>query len=247
MGYMDTNRPVHETSEAKWYFGELREEETFIVGEFGKVFKDETERYENGKFIEQPEDKKRAMASKFIIYPEKNLLIFNQRKRARHKQFRRAFEAGYNKHMRLEDGLHISLITDTRNIRRVLDDAVRIFEAEFELVPTNPTSNPVMEELDNHIQNMAANKLNLEAESEESLNLEEPLLKAAQEMSEKGYGKYELGYETEDGEREKIGTEESPATKKKKRPENIRDLLDMAEGLIERGREFMGDNDENAE
>lgn len=242
MEYMSTDEAVYEESDSTWHFGEVRQSEDFIVGEFGKVFKDHTEKYEDGKFVQDPDDTERAMASLFVIYPKKNLIIFNTRQRAGHSQFREAMIQGYNEFTGIDDGMEISLLTDTRDVEMVLERAARIFEAGFELVPTNPTSNPAMKELDDHIQAMGADELSLDVESEsDSLNMEEPMLHAAKEMSDKGYGDYKIGYETEEGEEHWFDSRDEPATYPMARPENVQDLMDKAKDLIQRGRNLLKD------
>lgn len=238
--YMKGDEPVYKESESEWKFGDAHESDGYIYGQFGMVFPEEREEYEDGRFKMGGAEEEGARAAVFVIDPSENLIIFNQRDKVRHANFREAFRKGYNAHMKIDDGLEINLIKDTRDLNEVLEGAHRVFEAKFELVPTNPDADPVMQNIDDHIQEMLANALTLIAESDRNLKIDEELLQAARRMCEKGYGDYEYSYEDENGNEDTFESDEQArATMRVKRPENMQEFKDMAKSLWNRAEEYL--------
>lgn len=240
LDYMRSDGPVYKETDSEWKFGDIHESDGYIFGQFGMVFPEEREEYQDGKFKMAGVEGEGARASVFVINPSENLIIFNQRDKVRHANFREAFRKGYNSHRKIDDGLEINLVTDDRSLDKVLEDAVRVFRAKFELVPTNPDSDPVMREIDDHIQDMLANALTLIAESDRDLDIDEELLRAAKRMCDKGYGDYMYKYEDEKGNENTFESEEDARARiRRNRPENMEEFKDMAKNLWEKAEEYL--------
>lgn len=232
LDYLRTDGPVYrQTDEQEWYFGDIRDSNEYIMGKFGKVFPEQPTTYDeaSGDFVDQSNPQRQADYSMFIIYIPKNIIIYNQRKRVGYQQFREAFAKGYDNHIGQDDALSVNLLQNKADVNHIIQNA-NVSEAEIDVVPTNPTSDPDMQKLDSHIQRMNATGLSLEVEGP-SLDMEEDLLAGGIAMTNNGYGDYRLHYEM--GDRSDILTSsDKPATKKLEQPENLSEFEDQAPDLI---------------
>lgn len=229
----------------KWVFGVCIEEDGYILGKFGKVYPDQPTTYdfEQGEFIEEEKMTTQADYSMFLIVPDKNLIIFNQRQHIGYRQFQNAFAQGYGNHVGLDDSLSIGLLQDAADVRQLIEES-DIKYADFDLIPTNPTSNPDMQVLDDHIQNMEAEQFEMAAKSDASINMEDDLMQAALNMSAAGYGNFEIGYER-DERTEVYKSEDRPASQEIDRPSTLEDLLGKASELIDRAGSLLENDDAN--
>jgi len=244
--YVDTNKVVYEEKNGsiQWVFGVCYQEDGYILGKFGKVYSDKPTTYDfdRGEFIEEGEPSTQADYSMFLIAPEKNLIIFNQRQHIGYRQFQTAFAGGYDSYVQFEDSLSIGLLQDAADIKELLDTA-EIMYADFDLVPTNPTADPDMEVLDNHIRNMEADNFAMAAKSDGGINMDDDLMQAALAMSTAGYGNFEAEYERDD-RIEHYASADKPASHEVDRPSRLEDLHAMAGDLVDRAESLLRSNDD---
>lgn len=245
LSYIQTDGPVftQENGNIEWVFGVCYEEGDYLLGKFGKVYPNRPTRYDydRGEFIEENEEGTQADYSMFLIYPEENLIVFNQRQNIGYRQFQQAFSAGYNKHLGLDDALNIGLLQDTRAVEDLISES-QVMYATFDLVPTNPTSDPDMQVLDNHIQNMEADSFNMSVQTDGGINMDDDLMQAALNMSTAGYGNFELEYEQDDRV-ERYKSANRPAAQEIDRPSTLDDLYGAASDLIDRAHELIHSDD----
>jgi hypothetical protein len=241
--YIRTDDVVFEDEEENWVFGACIEREGYLFGKFGKIYPDHPTRYDfdEGDFIEEGEVSTQADYSMFFVYPQQNLIIFNQRQHIGYRQFQRAFAGGYSNHVGIEDAVSIGLLKDAADVQEIIDQS-EVSYVNFDLVPTNPTSDPDMQILDDHIQNAGADSFGVDAKADGGLNMEDDLLQAALNMSAAGYGEFEMEYEQDD-RRERYKSSNKPAAQEIDRPENLDDLHTRAKDLIERARKLIGDDE----
>lgn len=223
----------HQNEKEKWYFGKPRDLGDWILGKFGKQYPENPTDYDEdkGDFVEEDEEDTKANYAMFLIYPKENYIIYSQRKRVGFQQFREAFIQGYNDYSNIEDGLAINLMQNKTDVSRIIENA-KVNEAEFEIVPTNPSTDPNMKKLDSHVQGMNASELHLEANGIGSLNMEQDLLSGGIAMSNNGYGKYKLAYEL-DGESHILESDDRPAVKRMEHPDNLSTFEDIVPELVD--------------
>ena len=238
--YVRTNEAVTESSTGKWYFGAIDDRGDTILGQFGKEYTDETSQYdeERGRFVDEAGASIDAQYSMFILHFPTQLIIYNTRNRVGYKQFLRNFTKGYNeKHggqMRTEP------LRNTADVDTVISEH-RVFDAEFELEPSNPSSEPEWEALDDSIHEMVADRLGIEVEAIEGsdLNFDEELLSQILEMSKTEYGEFEIYYD-EDGYVKKITSGEGePIVQRETEPEGLGGLAELSSQLINYASTFI--------
>lgn len=243
--YATTDGVVFEErdGDVQWVFGVTQQENGDIVGKFGKIYPDRPTTYDfdQGDFIEEGEESHQADYSMFLIHPSENLIIFNQRQHIGYRQFQEAFAGGYNNFIGLDDALKITLLQDVEDVYRLLEEAT-VKYVNFDLVPTNPTSDPDMQILDERIQNMAAEQFGMTAESDSEINMDDDLMQAALNMANAGYGNWEMDAERED-RREHYRSTDRPAAHESRRPSTINDLGGLSTELLERARSLLSDNE----
>lgn len=222
-----------ESDKIKWYFGDTRDLGSWLLGKFGKQYPENPTDYDEevGDFIEYDEEDTQASYSMFLVYPEKNYIIYSQRKRVGFQQFREAFIRGYNDFTGIDDSMSLNLMQNETDVQQIIENA-KVNEAEFEIVPTNPTTDPNMEKLDAHVQDMNASELRIEADGAGSLNMDQDLIAGGLAMSNNGYGEYKIAYE-ENGKQNILISEDRPAVKRMEQPDNLSALEQHAEELIE--------------
>lgn len=170
--YIRTDDVVLEDEEEKWVFGAHIEREGYLFGKFGKIYSDHPTKYDfdEGDFVEGEEVSAQADYSMFFIYPEQNLIIFNQRQHIGYRQFQHAFVNGYIDYIGIEDAISIKLLKDTADFQEIIDQS-EVSYVDFDLVPTNPTSDPDMQILDDHIQETGADSFGVDAKADGGLNM----------------------------------------------------------------------------
>jgi len=243
--YVSTDEVVYEDQDSRgndvqWVFGVVVEEEDFFVGHFGKVYTDRptTYSFDRGEFVEGDTEQTEADYSTYLVYPEENLIIFNQRQHIGYRQFQTAFAEGYSNYVGIDDAISIALLQDTAEIETLIQES-EIKYIDFDLVPTNPTSDPDMQALDDHIQNMEAESFGMSAEADGGgINMDDDLMQAALNMSVSGYGEFEMDYERDD-RRDRYRSTDRPAAKEIQSPDTLSDLVGRAGDLIGRARELV--------
>lgn len=238
--YVRTNEAVTESSTGKWYFGAIDDRGDTILGKFGKEYTDETSQYdeERGDFVDDVGASIDAQYSMFILHFPQNLLVYNTRNRVGYKQFPRNFAKGYNE---THGGqMNVEPLRNTADIDTVISEH-RVFDAEFELEPSNPGSEPEWEAIDNSIHEMVADSLDIEVEALEGsgLNFDEELLSQILEMSKTEYGEFEVYYD-EDGYVKKITSGEGePIVQREPEPEGLGGLSELSTQLINYASTFI--------
>ena len=242
--YVNSSEVVYSEvgSDEKWIFGAIIEREGMLFGKFGKIYTNQPTRYDfdEGDFIDSEEEETEADYSMFLVYPEKNLIVFNQRRRIGYRQFQHAFASGYNNYYNLDDGLAVTLLKDAGNVEDLLEET-EVQTVEFDLVPTNPTSDPDMQVLDNHIRNMEADNFGIDAKADGGINMDDDLMQAALSMSNAGYGDFQMEYER-DNRRERFVSADKPASHETDRPSILQDLVAHASDLVERAQDLLDVN-----
>lgn len=242
--YIRSTRPVYEDDDSEWRFGRCIVEDDYAVGTFGRVYESSLEMYdsENEDFT-QLNDTNIAESSFFIIFFDLNIIAFNRRQRIGYRQFTNRFAEGFNQRIRPARQLSVELIERKENIDRILMEMPDVQVLDFDLRPTNPEADDEMENLDERIKNMRANRFGLRADagSAESLNTDDELLRAAIQFVRREYGEAVAVRKTEEGEYTR-DTRKRPATEEVEQPEEIddlekrrTDLIEYAQTLIERG------------
>lgn len=240
--YAHTDEPVAVTDDGRWYIGGPKEFPNFIVGKFGKEYTDEAERYDEdeGDFVEKDEPNTEADYAFYILHFEYNMLIYNTRNRVGHQQFIKYFSRGFADTSEGSLKLGTKFIRNNDNIDEVLDE-YPVLAADIELEPSNPHSDPEWEELDNHIQNMLASKLQIDIDSieGESLRVDEELLEQILTMSTTQYGEFAITY-VQDGNTKLITSDEDdPISQTDERPSSVESMRQKADELIEYAKAFV--------
>jgi len=236
--YIKSDGSVVETSTSKWYFGAIDPGPAVSIGKFGKEYTDEQGRYdqEEGDFIENADISTDIDYSMFIIDFERNILIYNTKGRIGHEQFRTRFSQGFSNHFGGSVEFETKFIKNTQTLEEIVD-STKVHVADFELKPSNPSSDPEWENLDDSIQEMLAEKLEIIAESDQDLNsdglnMDEDLLEQAVEMAQTKYGiDYRLVYD-DDGVIKTVTKEREPVTRRQEQPETLPELRNKASELI---------------
>lgn len=243
--YIKSDEAVIETDNGDWYFGSYKDYEDYVIGKFGKVYSDEPVTYDKelGDFVEGLQPNIDADYSMFILHFEKDLLIFNTTYRVRHKNFVKYFTKGYNINSKGSLEIEIDYLYNREDIDTIVEK-FPVINAEFELEPSNPHSEDAWEELDDHIQNMLARKLDIDVDSLEgnSLNFDDEALNQMLQMSKTEYGKSELVYNDNGQIKVASSDEEEPVQTKMEEPEGIGGLRDSASDLIEFASSFIGND-----
>lgn len=240
LDYVSSKNAVVESDTGDWYFGAYDPHDDYILGEFGKQYEKDPKEYnpETGTFEEGDEPNYDSDISLFVLHFPTNLLIYNTRDRVRHKNFRKNFAEGFNSRYGID--LQIHPINNTQNVDEIIHK-YPVKEAEFKLEPSNPHNEPEWENLDEHIKEMVAKKLDIEIESVEGsgLNFGDGVLGEILAMSRSDYGQFELVY-TDNGQPKVVSSETAePVRKEEEDPETIGRFRNVADELIDYGRSFL--------
>lgn len=238
--FVETDDAVRETEDGSWYFGDPKRYDDFLVGTFGMMYEDEPEVYnfEKGDFEKEDTPNYDSDVAHFILHLEKKLLIYNSKGRVRRSNFIQNFQKGFNR--RFDLSIDISPLKNRTHVGDVINN-YEVKEGEFTLWPSNPHSDPEWEELDTHIKDMKADKLEIDVESKEheGLNFEDEALKSFFSMSTSEYGNYEIYYEDEKDQLRVITSDkEEPVKKKDDEPTEKGTMKAMADELIEYAESF---------
>ncbi|WP_280535808.1 hypothetical protein [Halopenitus sp. POP-27] len=230
--YIDTTEPVTETDDSRWHFGDYEEEVDRVYGKFGKVYTDDPVTYDadEGDFVESDEPNIDADYSVFMLHFDLNLLVYNTKNRVGHQQFRKRFAEGFAGSTDNSAQFNSRYVYNTQSIEYILDETT-VREANFELEPSNPENEDEWEDLDESIQQMLADKFNIDAESAQGLNFDEEFIAQALAMSQTDYGEYRLKYD-EDGTVRIRTSDGEPVRSRQERPESIGGIRAMSAELI---------------
>ncbi|MWG33889.1 DUF4747 family protein [Halomarina oriensis] len=240
--YIRTDGEIAEGENGTWYFGKVEPEQNYDLGKFGKVYSEEPTTYdkEEGDFVEDTAPNQEADYSMFLLHYEDNLLIYNTKNRIGHEQFLKYFSEGFNSRHEGDVSIELSKMHNTDSVEWVVNQK-RVREASFELEPSNPSSHPDWENLDEEIQKMLAKRLSLMAESKDgaNLNMDEELLEQAVEMAQTRYGlDYRIVYD-DNGYAKTVTKHREPVQKGEERPDTLGGLQARAGELIGYARSFM--------
>ncbi|WP_335999358.1 hypothetical protein [Halorientalis halophila] len=238
--YVRSNEAVTESATGKWYFGAIDDRGDMLYGKFGKEYTDESAAYDEsrGDFIDEAGEGIDASYSMFALNFPKRLLIYNTRNRVGYQQFRRNFADGYNE--RNSGTMTTEFMKNTADLETVISER-RVRNANFELEPSNPSSEPEWESLDEHIQEMLAEKLGVDVEAMEGsgLNFDDEFLAEVTSMSQSEYGEFEVYYD-EDGYVKKITSGEGePIIRRREEPEGIGGLREISRDLVDFASTFL--------
>jgi hypothetical protein len=233
--YVNSSGPVVDDKSGTWYFGRVDDEYEYLIGKFGRVYSDEPTTYdeERGDFIDDTEPNQEADYSMFILHLERQLLIYHTKYRVGHKQFRKYFSEGYRNRMGGNIHLDINYIHNEQDVDAIVEE-YPVLNAEFELEPSNPSSHPAWDDLDEEIKKMLARKLGIYAESKEGtdLNFDEELLREIYEMSKSEYGEYEIIYNDQGQIKTVTSASDEPVQKGEERPDSLERLKSRTSDLI---------------
>jgi hypothetical protein len=238
--YVRTNEVVTESATGRWYFGAIDDRGDTIYGKFGKEFTEESSAYDEsvGDFVDDVDANVDAQYSMFVLNFPNRLLIYNTRNRVGQNQFRQNFARGYNESF--SGSMGVDPLKNRADVNQVVAD-FNVHNAEFELEPSNPGADEEWEALDDHIQDMLADKLGIEVEALEGsgLNFDDELLAEMFEMAKSEYGEFRIHYD-EDGFIKKItsGGGEQIA-KRRPEPEGLGGLREMSQELISFASTFL--------
>lgn len=244
--YIQTTDPVAEDQSGTWYFGAPDIQERYALGKFGKVYTEEPTTYDEelGDFIDDAAKSKDADYSMFIIDFEDNILIYNTKNRIGYQQFRKHFAKGFSETYGADLSIETKFIRNRDDIETVVEEKP-VYEASFELEPSNPSNHPDWRDLDESIQEMLAKQLEIlaKADEEKSLNMDEDLLKQAVKMAQTKYGiDYRIVYD-DDGQVKTITKERDPIQTREEEPDTIGGLREMTRDLISYANSYVGDDD----
>jgi hypothetical protein len=173
-----------------------------------------------------------ADVSHFIIYPKDSVIAFNRKKRIGHNQFTKAFSAGYNNFHGIQDALMVTLLKSSVEIEELLTRADRVFNLDFNLVPTNPIRDENMRILDEPMRQMGADELGFSAETDDDLDTDNEFIRSGFALSNNGYGNFEMEYE-EDGESKVHYSKDTPAKYEISEPDNIGGLMSISNEIYQ--------------
>lgn len=242
MDYIQSDSPVVETDSGDWYFGSYDDNDSYVLGKFGKVYTDEPVTYDEdvGDFVEKLQPNVDADYSMFLLHFEKNLLIFNTTYRVRHRNFIKHFEMGFKENTKGSLEISIDYLYNNDDVDAVIEN-FPVLNADFQLQPSNPHSEDAWEELDDHIQKMLARELDIDIDSleGESLNFDDEILNQMFQMSKSDYGNYEIVY-NDDGQIKVINSEEEdPVQTRRDEPQSLGGLKSAASELIRFADSFL--------
>jgi hypothetical protein len=192
------------------YKGEmLYEDEKVFYGYFGKVKEKGMEQtYDMNKhqFLKEYVEKNIAQAyTFFIINPETQVILFEEKNSLKHKQFIKMFEKSYNNFYKTNDQIQIDLIQDETKLLEDLEKK-KVLHISFNLKPSNPEDEEDYRLVDNLLKKARANNAKVEIENKiEGLKFDEKEGFARQgvALSGAGYGDYEALVE-QDGRQKTI-------------------------------------------
>jgi hypothetical protein len=254
--YASSEEPVYyegEGDDTLWVFSSVERDEGRICGKFGRVYTKEQTKFDFDMwdFVEETSSGNQAVYSYFVVFPAKNLIAFNQRRQIGYRQFQDAFAKGYNRHVGRKGALSMRLLKSTADVQKIISNHV-ITRVAFDLVPTNPSSNPDMKALDDHIQGMDADevtisaKSNVEADTEDSptaeadggVNMDEDLMRAAVSMSAAGYGEFKMDFFNEERS-DTYNSRDRPAGKEVEQVNTVGQLKQIAPKIRDRALELL--------
>lgn len=238
--YLEDREQIIAYDGDEWRPGATNTEyDDFIVGQFGKLYDERPETYDEdqGAFVQDsPEEV--AESSMFLIDPEHQFIAFNQRQRIGYHQFTGAFAEGYNRWSEIPEALSLPFLTPTGELEYIMNETT-VRSVNFDLEPTNPFPEDAFQELDEELHSMNAKEAGIDAEGAAGgLNPENDLLESALAFAESEYGDVFVIYE-EDGERNEFNTKERPASTIISKPQNLEELVARREPIINRGRELV--------
>lgn len=245
--YIKTEDAIIEGESGVWYFGEIQPDQSYSLGQFGKVYTEEPTTFDpdEGKFIDDAAPNTEADYSMFVLDFSNNLIIFNTKNRIGHQQFRKYFSKGFNNHANGDISIEADFIRNRDEIEQVVSEKP-VYEVSLELEPSNPSSEPEWEDLDESIQDMLAKKLEVLAESREDkpLNMDEDLLEQAVEMAQTRYGiDYRIVYD-DGGQVKSITKDRNPVQKEEEKPDTLGGLRGMTTSLIAFAMSYSGNDDQ---
>lgn len=238
--YFEQDDLVIESGGSEWRIGGTDEDATrsFAVGNFGKLYQDRPQTYdeEEGEFKTE-ELEEMAETSMFLAHYDLGFVAFNQRQRIGYNQFTTAFSRGYNQWCDIYNALSLPFITPQDELERIIDETV-IKSLEFDLEPTNPYPSEAMESLDREINDMEAEEVELNAESDGGLNPQSELLQSALSFASSPYGDVKVEYR-EDGGTYEFNTKNRPASVKIDHPSDLADFINKSKPIIDRAEQLL--------
>lgn len=181
-----------------WAFellGELQYEgETLLYGLFGKI---------KGKGVESTFDMQKHHYSKeyiekniaqaysfFIINPEHQTIIFEEKTSLKYKHFIRMFKRTYNEFYHTQDEITIDMVKDESKLLEDLDKK-KILYIEFDLQPSNPEDEEDFRPIDTLLKKASVKNARIKIENPKGLSLEkEGLARQGVALASASYGKY---------------------------------------------------------
>jgi hypothetical protein len=187
------------------YKGELSyNNERLFYGYFGRVKEKGMEQIydmNTHKFLKEYVEKNIAQAyTFFVINPDTQVILFEEKNSLKYKQFIRMFEKSYNSFYNTNDQIKIDLIQDETKLLEDLEKK-KVLHITFNLKPSNPEDEEDYRIVDNLLKKARAKRAKVEIENKtEGLKFEERegLARQGVALSGAGYGDYEALVE-EDG------------------------------------------------
>ena len=180
------------------YKGEiLYQNEKVFYGYFGKVKgKGMEQTYDMNKhqFLKEYVEKNIAQAyAFFIINPETQVILFEEKNSLKYTQFIKMFEKSYNDFYNTNDEIKIDLIKDETKLLEDLENK-KVLHISFNLKPSNPEDDEEYRLVDNLLKKARAKSAKVEIENKiEGLKFDEKdgLTRQGVALSGAGYGDYE--------------------------------------------------------
>jgi hypothetical protein len=215
--YTDISKEDKE--KATWAFGDVGKEkfvdEEVLYGRLGKIKGDRVGTFydtKNRAFRDQHMTQPLAQSySHFIIYPKKQLIVFEEKKpNIKLKVFIAMFEKMYVSHFKDLTTLRIQLVVEEDKALKYLRDK-KIIKIKFaNLVPSNPEEMESFKKLDEMLKIAGIDKSSMQFENKkQGIKLEkEGIVREGIALSDAGYGTYRATIEIS-GENKTISSKDN--------------------------------------
>ncbi len=221
-----------------WAFellGQLQfEEEILLYGLFGKITgkgMESTFNMQSHHYSREYIEKNIAEAySFFIINPEHQTIIFEEKASLKYKHFIRMFKHSYNDFYGTQDEITIDMVKDEDKLLEDLGSK-KILYIEFDLQPSNPDDEEDFRPIDTLLRKAQVKKARIKIENlSNGLNLDkEGLARQGVALTSASYGKYRAQVE-QDGRKKIISSEKDKVLREtieldKLSPEKVPSIL----------------------
>jgi hypothetical protein len=188
---------IEKNAEFIWRFGGVQKQDDSIVGRFGKINKSKISAQFDDKindFIETSRSQEEAYYSNFCIFVKEHLILFEKRFGVGQRDFKGIFEKAFNNLCHTGE-LEIELLTDKKEVMKIIEESDKLEQIEFNLRPSNPDSSQDSKLIDDALKAAGSKKGKIILENKETgLNRTKKLtlITSGIALCNLGYGTYKI-------------------------------------------------------